>query len=201
MPNPGRIPLMIALGLALPAPAYAQGTQRAPQPRVQSEFSASSVLAFGLTPTAGLGLSPAAALRWSDLSVSLEARALVALGGPPSDLPSGGPRRISAGLGVMSLCRYRDDVFLCNVFQLGAVRASAPESVTQTAGHVLWLLTSGARGGAEWRIARHLQLRSFLELHLVLARPLLSAGPAGRWKTSAVAAIAGIGLTFPVDPG
>ncbi|WP_437896964.1 hypothetical protein [Sorangium sp. So ce124] len=201
MPNPGRIPLMIALGLALPAPAYAHGAQRAPQSRVHGELSASSVLAFGLTPTAGVGLSPAVALRWSDLSVSLEARAIVALGSAPSDLPSAGPRRISAGLGVMSLCRHRDGVFLCNVFQLGAVRAPTAESITQAEDGVLWLLTSGARGGAEWRVARYLQLRSFLELHIVMARPQLSAGPAARWKTSAVAAIAGIGLTFPVDPG
>lgn len=192
---------MIALGLALPAPAYANGTQRAPQPRVHSEFSASSVLAFGLTPTAGVGLSPAVALRWSDLSVSLEARAIVALGSAPSDLPSAGPQRISVGLGVMSLCRHRDDVFLCNVVQLGAVRAPISEDVTQAEDDALWLLTSGARGGAEWRIARYLQLRSFLELHIVLARPLLTSGSAARSKTSTVAAIAGIGLTFPVDPG
>lgn len=192
---------MVALSLALPAPAYAHGTQRAPQPQVHSEFSASSVLAFGLLPTAGVGLSPAVALRWLDLSVSLEARTIVALGRDPGVLPSEGPQRSSIGLGIMSLCKHRDAVFLCNVFQLGAVRAPTSENLTTTESNVLWLITSGARGGAEWRIARYLQLRSFLELHVVLTRPLLRVGPAGRWQASPVAAIAGIGVTFPVDPG
>ncbi|WP_437589849.1 hypothetical protein [Sorangium sp. So ce1000] len=201
MPNPGRIPWMIALSLSLPAPAYAHDTQHASQPHVRGEFSASSVLAFGLMPTAGAGLSPAVALRWLDLSASLEARTLTSLGGDPSDVPSAGPRRSSLGLGVASLCRHKDAVFLCNVFQLGAVLTLVPEGAAQVDGNSLWLITSGARGGAEWRIARYLQLRSFLELHVVLTRPRLRIGSVTRWQSSAVAAVAGIGLTFPVDPG
>jgi hypothetical protein len=188
---------MVALSLALPAPAYAHGTQRAPRPPVRSEFSASSVLAFGLMPTAGVGISPAVAVRWGDLAVSLEARAIVALGSDPST----GPSRSSAGLGVVSLCKHSDAVFLCNVCQLGAVRTPAPVDATQTESGALWLITSGLRGGAGWRIAHYLELRSFLELHVALARPLLRLEPSGRWQTSAVAAVAGIGLTFPVDPG
>lgn len=192
---------MVALSLALPAPAYAHGAQRAPRPPVRSEFSASSVLAFGLMPTVGVGISPAVAVRWGDLAVSLEARAIVALGSNPSAFPSTVPSRSSVGLGVVSLCKHRDAVFLCNVCQLGALRASAPVDATQTESGALWLLTSGLRGGAGWRIAHYLELRSFLELHVALTRPLLRLGPIGGWQTSAVAAVAGIGLTFPVDPG
>ncbi|XYH97940.1 hypothetical protein ACMHYB_61070 [Sorangium sp. So ce1128] len=195
MLNPGRVVLVVALSLALSARAYARDPQSASPPGVYGELDASAMLAFGLMPVAGIGASSALALRWLDASLWLEARAFKALGRNDATLglTSG------AGAGAISLCRHREAVFLCYVFQIGAIRVSAVDGLKPEGSNAPWFVTSGARGGAEWRVSRHLQVRGFLELHLVVVRPLLRVSALAQGQTSRVAAIAGIGLTLPVS--
>ncbi len=216
--NTDRIALMVALSLALSARAYAGDTQRVSEPRgvgeprtvgeprgvgeprVVGELSTSTVLASGLMPATGFGPSVAATLRWLDVSMSVEARVLWALGSDPSGAPPLGPvSRVCVGL--LSLCRHRDGVFVCNFLQSGVANAElAGDLKPEDDGNLPWILTSGARGGADWRLWRTVELRSFLELHVVLARPHLKVGPVQTWQASYVAAVAGIGVAFRVTP-
>lgn len=204
--NTDRIVLMLALSLALPARAYADDTQRVAEPRRVDEprrvgeVSMSSVLAFGLMPAARFGPSLAATLRWLDVSMSVEGRVLWALGNDPGAAPSMGPGS-SVCLGLLSLCRHRDAVFVCNFLQSGIADAVLEGNLKPKKDSDLpWILTSGLRGGAEWRLWRFVELRSFLELHVVLKRPHLKVGSIQRWQASYVAAVAGVGVAFRVTP-
>ncbi|XXT19653.1 hypothetical protein WME94_56485 [Sorangium sp. So ce429] len=196
MLNAGRVALVIALSLALPARAYARDPQSAPPPGVYGELDASSMLAFGLMPVAGIGVSSALALRWLDASLRVEARAFEALGRNDGALLG---QTTGAGAGAASLCRHKEAVFLCYVFQLGAIHLSAVDDLRPVESSSPWFVTSGARGGAEWRVSRHLHVRGFLELHLGVVRPMLRVSTLAQGQTSRVAAIAGIGLTLPVS--
>ncbi|WP_437655494.1 hypothetical protein [Sorangium sp. So ce1182] len=196
MLNAARVALLIALSLVLPARAYARDPRSASPPGVYGELDASSMLAFGLMPVAGIGVSSALALRWLDASLWLEARAFKALSRNEGAFLG---QVTGAEAGAASLCRHREAVFLCYVFQLGAIHVSAVDGLRPQASSVPWFVTSGARGGAEWRVSRHLQVRGFLELHLALLRPLLRVSTLAQGQTSRVAAIAGIGLTLPVS--
>ncbi|MGK3988886.1 hypothetical protein WME99_37935 [Sorangium sp. So ce136] len=196
MLNAGRVALVIALSLLLPARAYARDPRSASPPGVYGELDASSMLAFGLMPVAGIGVSSALALRWLDASLWLEARTFKALGRNDEAFLG---KTTGAGAAATSLCRHREAVFLCYVFQIGAIRVSAVDDLKPKASSSPWFLTSGARGGAEWRVSRHLQVRGFLELHLAILRPLLRVSTFAQGPTSRVAAIAGIGLTLPVS--
>ncbi|XXY44436.1 hypothetical protein WME91_30975 [Sorangium sp. So ce269] len=197
MLNAGRVALVLALSLVLPARAYARDPRSAPPPGVYGELDASSMLAFGLMPVASIGVSSALALRWLDASLWLEARAFKALGRNEGALLG---QTTGAEAGATSLCRHREAVFLCYVFQLGAIHVSAvDDNLRPEESSSPWFLTSGARGGAEWRVSRHLQVRGFLELHLMVLRPLLRVSTLAQGQTSRVAAIAGIGLTLPVS--
>ncbi|WP_437577271.1 hypothetical protein [Sorangium sp. So ce887] len=206
MTNTDRIVLMVALSLALSARAYAGDTQRVSEPRgvgeprTVGELSTSTVLAFGLMPVAAFGPSVAATLRWLDVSMSAEARVLWALGSDPSGVPTMGPKS-SVGFGLLSLCRHRDAIFVCNFLQSGVANAELTGDLKpKDDGNLPWILTSGARGGAQWRLWRTVELRSFLELHVVLARPHLKVGTVQKWQASSVAAVAGIGVAFRVTP-
>ncbi|KYF98584.1 hypothetical protein BE17_12255 [Sorangium cellulosum] len=196
MLNAGRVALVIALSLVLPARAYARDPRSAPPPGVYGELDASSMLMFGLMPVTGIGVSSALALRWLDASLWLEARAFKALGRNDGAILG---ETTGAGAGATSLCRHREAVFLCYVVQIGAIRLSAVDDLRPAESSTPWFVTSGARGGAEWRVSRHLQVRGFLELHLVLLRPLLRVSTFAQDQTSRVAAIAGVGLTLPVS--
>ncbi|WP_434044668.1 MULTISPECIES: hypothetical protein [Sorangium] len=196
MPNAARIALMVALGLALPARASADDPQSAMWPEVYCEFSASSLLAFGLMPVAGLGLSSTIALRWFDGSFSIESRAFKALSS--SNAPHLG-ERTSAGLGAASICRHQETIFLCQVLQIGAIGTPIPPDVKLSGPHSPWIVTVGGRGGTDWRISRHLHLRGFLELHVVAMRPVVKIGNFSQDQTAYLAALAGLGLTVPVD--
>ncbi|WP_438026160.1 hypothetical protein [Sorangium sp. So ce233] len=195
MPNAARIALMVALGLALPARASADDPQGAMWPEVYAEFSASSLLAFGLMPVAGLGFSSTIALRWFGGSLSLESRALKALS---SNDPHLGERS-SAGLGVASICRHEQTIFLCQVLQMGALGTPIPPDVKLSGTHFPWIVTVGGRGGAEWRISRHLYLRGFVELHIIPMRPVVKIGNFSRDQTAYLATLGGLGLMVPVD--
>ena len=196
MLNAVRVALVIALSLVLPARAYARDPGSASPPSIDGELHASSMLAFGLMPVASIGVSSALALRWLDASLWLETRAFKALGRNEGAILG---QTTSAGAGAASLCRHREAVFLCYVFQLGSISVSADDDLTLKESSSPWFLTSGVRGGAEWRVSRHLRVRGFLELHLVILRPLLRASTFAQGQTSHVAAIAGIGLTLPVS--
>ncbi|WP_437506516.1 hypothetical protein [Sorangium sp. So ce1099] len=196
MLNAGRVALVLALSLVLPARAYARDPRSASPPGVYGELDASSMLAFGLIPVTSLGVSSALALRWLDASLWLEARAFKALGRNDGAILG---HTTGAGAGATSLCRHREAVFLCYVFQLGAIHVSPAGDLRPKGSSSPWFLTSGARGGAEWRVSRHLQVRGFLELHLAVLRPLLQVSTLAQGQTSRVAAIVGIGLTLPVS--
>lgn len=195
MSNAARIALMVALGLALPARASADDPQGAMWPEVSCEFSASSLLAFGLMPAAGLGLSSTIALRWFGGSLSLESRALKTLS---SNDPHFGERS-SAGLGVASICRHQETIFLCQVLQIGALGTPIPPDVKLSGPDSPWIVTVGGRGGADWRISRHLHLRGFVELHIIAMRPVVEIGNFSRDQAAYLAALAGLGLMVPVD--
>ncbi|WP_437957986.1 hypothetical protein WME76_43030 [Sorangium sp. So ce119] len=195
MPNAARIALMVALGLALPARASADDPQSAMWPEVYGEFSASSLLAFGLMPVAGLGLSSAIALRWFGGSFSLESRALKTLS---SNDPHLGERS-TAGLGAASICRHEQTIFLCQVLQIGALGTPVPPDVKLSGPHSPWIVTFGGRGGTDWRITRHLHLRGFVELHIIPMRPVVKLGNFSQDQAAYLAALAGLGLTVPVD--
>ncbi|WP_437724410.1 hypothetical protein [Sorangium sp. So ce861] len=200
MPNLDRIALVVALSLALPARSRADDTPPSSAPRRVVELGASSVLAFGLLPAASLGPSVEATLRWLDASLSVEARVLRALGRGPIAASILGPES-TAGLGLMSICRHEEAVFVCTSFQTGVVAADVEGDLRPTGGGDLsWMVTSGLRGGAAWRLVRHLELRSFLELHAVLERPHVRVGAIDRWRTSYVAGIFGVGLWFRLNP-
>ncbi|WP_437953086.1 hypothetical protein WME98_22050 [Sorangium sp. So ce296] len=200
MPNLDRIALVVALSLALPARSRADDAPPSSAPRRVGELGASSVLAFGLLPAASIGPSVEASLRWLDASLSVEARVLRALGRGPSAASLVGPES-TAGLGLMSICRHEEAVFVCTSFQTGAVAADVDRSLKPTyGGELSWMITSGLRGGAAWRLARHLELRSFLELHAVLERPHVRVDSIERWRASYVAGIVGVGLWFRLNP-
>ncbi|KYF99548.1 hypothetical protein BE20_30920 [Sorangium cellulosum] len=141
-----------------------------------------------------------ATLRWLDASLSVEARVLRALGRGPSAASLVGPES-TAGLGLLSICRHEEAVFVCTSFQTGAVAADVDRSLKPTyGGELSWMITSGLRGGAAWHLARHLELRSFLELHAVLERPHVEVDSIERWRASYVAGIVGVGLWFRLNP-
>ncbi|AUX27596.1 hypothetical protein SOCEGT47_081920 [Sorangium cellulosum] len=195
----GRIALVTALSLATPAWAHALDRQEPSLAEVSGELSAVSVIAFGLLPTAALGFSPAMTLRWPAVSLTFEPRVLVevASGAPPGSALA--RMRRSTTLGAMSACRHEDALFACGVFQLGVLSASPREDAALETGTPL-LVTFGARGGFDWRFSRSVHLRSFLELHGTLGRPLLTVGGAEAWRAPAGALIAGVGLTWPMAP-
>ncbi|KYF61771.1 hypothetical protein BE11_03805 [Sorangium cellulosum] len=195
MPNAARIALMVALGLALPARASADDPRSAMWPEVYGEFSASSLLAFGLMPVAGLGFSSTIALRWFGGSLSIESRALKTLGSSDPRLGE----RSSAGLGVASICRHEETIFLCQVLQIGALGTPIPPDVKLSGPRSPWIVTFGGRGGTDWRISRHLYLRGFIELHVIPMRPVVQIGDLSRDQSAYLAALAGLGLTVPVD--
>ncbi|XXX76889.1 hypothetical protein WMF30_55510 [Sorangium sp. So ce134] len=195
-----RIAPLVALSLALPARAYADAAQPSSEPRRVIELGASSVLAFGLMPAASFGPSLSATVRWLDASLSIEGRALRALGRDPSAALRLRPES-TVCLGLMSICKHEDAVFVCNSFQAGAVAAELEGNLKpEREGELSWMLTSGLRGGAEWRLGRHLELRGFLELHAVLERPHLRVGTLRKWGASYVAGVIGVGLSFRVNP-
>lgn len=195
MPKAARIALIAALPLALPARASADGAQAPPEEGMQRELGASSMLVFGLMPVAGFGFSSSLTLRWPHSSMLLEQRTLEAFSS--TDVQAG--QRSRAWLGVASVCYHRDAVFMCSIIQGGAFGTPVPEDLELTGDPSRWIMTTGGRGGADWCTSRRLCIRGFLELHLIPTRLTLKLGDLTVGQTSSVAALAGLGVTMPVD--
>ncbi|KYF50684.1 hypothetical protein BE08_02110 [Sorangium cellulosum] len=195
MLNAARIALIAALPLALPAQASADDTQAPPGPGMRRELGASSMLVFGLMPVAGFGFSSSLTLRWPNSSMLLEQRALEAFSS--NDVQAG--QRSRAWLGAVSVCYHRDAAFMCNIIQGGALYAPVPEGLELAGDPSRWIMTTGARGGADWCVSRRLCIRGFLELHVISARLDLQLGHLTVAQTSSVAALAGLGVTMPVE--
>ncbi|WP_437780074.1 hypothetical protein [Sorangium sp. So ce1097] len=194
MPNAARIALIALLPLALPARASADDTQAPPGSEMHGELGASSMLAFGLMPVAGFGLSSALTLRWTNSSMLLEQRVIEAFSS--NDVQA--KQRSRAWLGATSLCHHRDAAFMCSIIQGGTLHMPVPEGVELTGDPSPWIMTTGARGGADWCISRRLCIRGFLELHVVPTRLALKLGHRTLAQTSSVATLAGLGLAMPV---
>ncbi|WP_437734062.1 hypothetical protein [Sorangium sp. So ce1335] len=195
MPSAARIALLVTLALAFPARASAASPPDDPESDARCEFSASSLLAFGLMPMAGFGVSSAIAIRWSGGSLALEPRTIEAWS--RNDQQAG--QRPRAWLGAASLCRNQDKAFLCTILQLGMLDMPVPEDVELAGDRSPTLATVGGRGGTDVCISRYLCLRGFLELHLTPGSPVLQLGSLTLGQTASFATIAGLGLVLPVD--
>lgn len=199
MSNAHCIALVAALSLAVPTSAHALDQQESSRTDVSGELSAVSVIAVGLLPTTALGFSPAMTLRWPAVSLTFEPRVLteVTNGAIPGSVLA--KMRSSSTLGAVSACRHKDPFFACGVFQLGVLTASPREDVALGDGTSLFV-TFGARAGIDWRFSRYVHLRSFLEPHGTLGRPLLMVSGAEAWRAPVGALIAGVGLTWTMAP-
>jgi hypothetical protein len=167
----------------------------APSSHLELGAAVSGVL-YGVSPSASLGVTAAAALRWSRLSLGIEGWGYLPSSAPANAVPGAQARTSLAGAGPTA-CLHFGEYFGCVVGIIGSLRAEAPGvpgASTRSAVDVL----AGLRAGVELPLASWLSLRVSLDLLADPGRPTVEASGQPLWQAPLLAAASQLGLAVRI---
>jgi hypothetical protein len=156
------------------------------------EVGATSLLAFGMLPSAGLGAGVYVKIDWGPSSVLIEPRILFSLEskhvGATIDTPTYLPG------GAISMCKTRGGFFGCGVFQVSKLLLGDHDpAYVEEMNPVMF--TSGVRGGLTFELSDSLVVTPLAELHAIVARPYISWNNTAFWVASPIAGVLGVSLS------
>jgi hypothetical protein len=193
-PPPAEPAPVVAPAPVPPPPASVPAPVPQPPPVVPSssvglQLHAGALGAFGLSPNVVPAAVLGASLRWSRLSVGIEARADLA------STVSFGPGRVTSSvlLGSIVPCALIGRFAVCGLISAGAIQFTG-EIVPPTRRESSPLVLAGLRGRAELPLTATLSLQPFVDVQAVLIRTTVVSGDQPVWVTSPVAASAGLAL-------
>jgi hypothetical protein len=191
------------LAAVLAAPAARADVSGAEAPRLDNhasdrfrgELGAAPLLALGLTPALGSGVSFSTGFRWTSFSVAVEGRLISSFGEE-----SAGNVVLGASIAMPALdvCAHRGALSACTVFDVGELRMDSDPRFRIEARDP-WGTSIGLRAGAEWPFSNHVALRGFLELHAQFGRPSVWVNNMEAWRAPPVFGLVGAGLMFPLE--
>lgn len=160
-----------------------------PSSHLSLEAGAGLLASAGISPYPTAGLSLRGRLRWTHLSVGLDARADL-----QSSVAFGDGRvKSSALLGSVVPCAHLGRFAGCAVASFGALQVTGeltPPAHRESSPLVLF----GVRGELEVPLASRLALKPFAEVQVVVTRTTVVSGEAPVWVTAPVAGSVGVAI-------
>ncbi len=167
----------------------------APSPHLELGAAFSGVL-YGISPSASLGATAAAALRWSRLSLGIEGWVDLPSSAPANTIPGARARTSLAGAGP-NACLHFGDYFGCVVGIIGSLRAEAPGVPGASTRNAMDVL-AGLRAGVALPLASWLSLRVTLDLLADPGRPTVEASGQPLWQAPLLAVTSQLGLAVRI---
>lgn len=162
--------------------------------RFRGEIGAAPLLAPGLTPGLGSGVSFFTGFRWTSLSVILEGRLFTS---SDEQIAENVLIDSSIAMPTLAVCGHRAALSACGVVDIGELRTETGDHF-RIESHNPWGASVGVRTGAELPLWEHVMLRGFAELHAQFGRPSVWVNNAEAWRAPLLFGVFGVGLTFPL---